>query len=220
MHYKYLPASRLDVLQNLKIRFTPIGLLNDPYEVFGAKGLSTINCGFTGVYDGCLVLSLSKDPNNLLMWSHYADGGAGFVLGLDLNSANCSHIKTLSEEFTIDDVQYEDELPNLNDIDPKQLFLTKPKCWKYEEEARILAISNPEYLVPSHDYSIPMFLYSLPKDAIKKVYVGPNASELTKFYIKYFIEKHQIQCDIIQMVLNPERFGFLEQSKLGLSKNN
>lgn len=31
--YKYLPAERIDVLENLKIRFTQAGSLNDPFEL-------------------------------------------------------------------------------------------------------------------------------------------------------------------------------------------
>ncbi len=31
--YKYLPSSRLDVILNSQIRFTPLGALNDPYEL-------------------------------------------------------------------------------------------------------------------------------------------------------------------------------------------
>ena len=32
MLYKYLPPERIDVLENLKIRFSPLKSLNDPYE--------------------------------------------------------------------------------------------------------------------------------------------------------------------------------------------
>ena len=32
MLFKYLPAERIDVLENLKIRFSPLGSLNDPFE--------------------------------------------------------------------------------------------------------------------------------------------------------------------------------------------
>lgn len=32
--YKYLPPSRIDVLQNLRIRFTQVSALNDPFESF------------------------------------------------------------------------------------------------------------------------------------------------------------------------------------------
>lgn len=37
--YKFVPAARIDILQNGRIRFTPPALLNDPFEmtpVFGA----------------------------------------------------------------------------------------------------------------------------------------------------------------------------------------
>jgi hypothetical protein len=34
MLYKYLPSERIDVLDNLKVRFSPLKSLNDPYEAF------------------------------------------------------------------------------------------------------------------------------------------------------------------------------------------
>jgi len=32
MLYKYLPVERIDVISNLKVRFSPLKSLNDPFE--------------------------------------------------------------------------------------------------------------------------------------------------------------------------------------------
>ncbi len=40
MLYKYLPPERIDVLKNLKIRFSPLGSLNDPFEALPLVDLS------------------------------------------------------------------------------------------------------------------------------------------------------------------------------------
>ncbi|MEY4588162.1 MAG: hypothetical protein RL497_238 [Pseudomonadota bacterium] len=34
MLYKYLPSDRIDVLESLKIRYSPLKALNDPYEIY------------------------------------------------------------------------------------------------------------------------------------------------------------------------------------------
>ncbi|MGF1719669.1 DUF2971 domain-containing protein [Vibrio kyushuensis] len=40
--YKYLPVERIDVLENLKIRFTQLSSLNDPYEMLHSFDVSSI----------------------------------------------------------------------------------------------------------------------------------------------------------------------------------
>ena len=40
MLYKYLPPERIDVLKNLKIRFSPLGSLNVPFEALPLVDLS------------------------------------------------------------------------------------------------------------------------------------------------------------------------------------
>ncbi|WP_052132451.1 DUF2971 domain-containing protein [Vibrio variabilis] len=212
MYFKYLPAERLDVLQNLKIRFSPLSELNDPYEVYGVKEGNIVDMGFSNKYDGCLVLSLSRSRNNLLMWSHYADAGAGFVLELDLNDKNCTHIDSVEEKFKIYDVEYRDELRDINEVEAPDLFLTKPKCWEYEEESRIIAMSDSLYLSPPKDHSSsPLFLYDLPRDSIKTIYIGPTATELTQYYIRHYVEHHNLRCKVIKMVMDTNRFGFFEK---------
>ena len=41
MLYKYLPSDRIDVLEKLKIRFSPLKSLNDPYEVLPSIDVTT-----------------------------------------------------------------------------------------------------------------------------------------------------------------------------------
>src|SRR2546421_10408183 len=99
--YKYLSSDRIDVLQNGVIRFTQPAALNDPYEsrpnlcefrrsieraLRDASGVIPTADDLHGIQEaisetfgrlnednasGLVFLSLSKNRNNLLMWSHY-----------------------------------------------------------------------------------------------------------------------------------------------------
>ena len=100
MLYKYITAERVDVLQNLKVRFTPYNQLNDPYECrfvlnpiprerrkakaddYEAEWVEVERWLQTHV--GQLgMLCLSRTSRNLLMWSHYAANHSGLVVAFD-----------------------------------------------------------------------------------------------------------------------------------------
>jgi len=55
--FKYLPIERIDVIQNLKIRFTPLISLNDPFEALPLVDLSDV--------ESELMLSIEKDAEEL-----------------------------------------------------------------------------------------------------------------------------------------------------------
>ncbi|MDD1859799.1 DUF2971 domain-containing protein [Klebsiella pneumoniae] len=105
--YKYLSQNvAAKVIKNPTMRFTPIGELNDPFEATssfyeneGGERPSLVSLSY------CYgALSLSRNPLNPVMWSHYAIGRkykfqkgyvvdrnnkshAGVVIGIDAESA-------------------------------------------------------------------------------------------------------------------------------------
>ena len=100
MLYKYATSDRVDILQNMKVRFTPFDQLNDPFECWflvepmpSEKERATEDdyvaewatvCVWLGNRIGQLgLLCLSRCCDNLLMWSHYASDHRGIVLGFD-----------------------------------------------------------------------------------------------------------------------------------------
>ena len=83
------------------------------------------------------IICFSKRRNNLLMWSHYANGHKGFVVGFDI-----------PPELTPESVQYQTRrlpwnfLPESNNFaigsEIKNLILRKSIHWRYEKEVRVL----------------------------------------------------------------------------------
>src|SRR5271154_115746 len=99
-YYKYVMPERVDILENLRIRFTQVSALNDPFESFPAvrlpdgqpKGelfgesarIEAFQSRIRLITDSTFgILSLSKTPDNVLMWSHYAKSHCGFVIEFD-----------------------------------------------------------------------------------------------------------------------------------------
>jgi len=104
----------------------------------------------------------SEIPNNLLMWSHYADKQTGFCLEFD----------TAYQPFTkAYKVEYVTDFPELNisklftDSDEMitKLFCTKSKDWSYEKEWRCLhtVVNTP---------------FSYDSSTLTGVYFGPETS--------------------------------------------
>ena len=104
------------------------------------------------------VISLTQIPNNILMWSHYAENHYGFCLEFEFKK-----IPITTQDYIMKPVNYVTKFPLL-DIDKinnkteyiigsdpkikleidwdnpnlKKVIFTKSKCWEYEKEWRIL----------------------------------------------------------------------------------
>lgn len=137
-NYKYI----LDILLNQKLYSASFRNLNDNFEGqfyyeeppnFPRYRLNP------NKEEHLSICSFSKNYTSHLMWSHYADGHRGFVIGFD-----------------IDETQYDVVMVNYNGLstfsyfpikleDLKVVFLNKLKEWSYEEEYRIIT-KKQEYV--------------------------------------------------------------------------
>jgi hypothetical protein len=168
--YKYVSfSSAVKIIKGESIGFTCLEDLNDPFEGtnFGFSSLGDVKPqsatrafrnNFSRRY---ALLSLTRNPLNPLMWSHYGDSHKGVVIGIDIASAGLMS----SEEFVIpaqlgeityvatknkdlngipsieklnkikkDDLKFGSEIKNYL----KQAFLYKSLEWGYEEEVRVI----------------------------------------------------------------------------------
>jgi hypothetical protein len=85
------------------------------------------------------IACLTTKHDDMLMWSHYADGHRGFCLEFD--GSKPPFAKAM-------EVRYADSIPRINIIDVlsdrdagtmlEAMVLTKASCWRYEHEWRII----------------------------------------------------------------------------------
>lgn len=91
------------------------------------------------------VVSLSKNPRNILMWSHYAHYHQGFVLEFRIPLLGYKEDIPLTEQRLMPlPVNYSERRPHVDFALPKgpgfleDLLLTKSMDWQYEEEERVI----------------------------------------------------------------------------------
>ena len=97
------------------------------------------------------IFSLTEDPHNIVMWSHYADSHKGICVGFDMQEFDkcCNTIFTQSGLIIdLHKIEYKDKFPvferdkmSVEDHGVKPL-ITKSEYWNYEKEWRLISINN------------------------------------------------------------------------------
>jgi hypothetical protein len=206
--FKYLPPERIDVLENMKIRFTSVVSLNDPYESLMRLGDVNAFVDHTRGDNGFKFVSLSRNNENLLMWSHYSASHEGYVLAFDRNHPFFS---------TAEAVRYRRIRANFNgakipcskeDI-LKHVVLEKAIDWAYEEEERLFLQDTPDSAINigKDKWGQPIILNSIPEDCILGVYLGVKASEEFKKQIIEVLKKHATQIPLFQFSTKSTEFA-------------
>lgn len=245
--YKYVSfESGSKILSGETIGFTRLNDFNDPFEstAFGfegregldskAKQTLSLKNNFSNNYG---VLSLTKNPLNPLMWSHYSDSHRGMVIGFDVDEAGFNndgfiikakdgvmryrktqlrndYVPTDSDLRNIgNDKEFSLTSPNKNIF--KRAFLEKQKCWKYEDEVRIVKnlkasdllrqfkkdeIRKNNYIGQSWSYVLngynPLYLYHFPITAIKEVYIGKNTQKFLEQEYNFLENNREKRCEL------------------------
>ncbi|KAE8436619.1 DUF2971 domain-containing protein [Vreelandella piezotolerans] len=168
--YKYMSfGAARNVIDTLSLGFSCLEDLNDPFEctAFGFKDSDKSISAKTAT-DACRnrfsrkygVLSLTRQPLNTLMWSHYGDSHRGVVLGFDCDSAGFSDpqsnlIPSQYGEMVYSATKPHNDLPVIGEHElmnlggslrfdsnafnlMKRAFLYKSLEWAYEEEIRVV----------------------------------------------------------------------------------
>lgn len=153
------------------------------------------------------IFCCTKTPNNILMWSHYADNHKGICVEFVDNFINIlkDSCKNKYADVYNRDMQYDNKRKNFNDMmqenDPNPLY-QKAKCWKYEQEHRIFirskSINFPENIILNEDY-------------MKKIYIGCNTSVEDFFNLEKAIG-YKLKCStIVFMCLDENEFKLKEK---------
>ncbi|EMP56956.1 hypothetical protein MSNKSG1_02816 [Marinobacter santoriniensis NKSG1] len=179
MLYKFLPPERVDVLEALRIRFTSVVSLNDPFECLLKIGEKEYELSPRDAVNSVNFVSLSRNHKNLLMWAHYADCHKGFVVAFHRNHRYFRDSNS---------VRYRRQRLDLNGAQPhrltpeeitKSITLEKAVDWAYEEEERLFLEDVPKDImsVGTDHWQQPILLNSFPKASLAAVYLGLRASE-------------------------------------------
>jgi len=135
------------------------------------------------------ILCLSEVPDNILMWSHYAEGHQGFCLQFENTDIRAQKVK------------YAESYPEANylltpqDDQRKFTLLTKSNHWCYEKEWRII-----EY---HHDPGTSKF----PKEKITGVIFGSEMHPKIKQLIRQWIAGREPRINVYEAKKKHRKYG-------------
>jgi hypothetical protein len=160
--YKYLCAKfALKTVVEQRMKISEFADMNDPFE------LSGVAFSNPRVYDNLICLAneqkwgalcLSKDWNNPLLWSHYADKHRGLCLGFEtgpkVEVLNLTYVDTVQQLSTggFERLAETRNLPGSQTPEARRkakeplirVLSTKFKKWEYENEARLIVSMEVE----------------------------------------------------------------------------
>lgn len=137
MLYKYRGFSNLlfalDIFVEQRLYAAGFETLNDPMEGHYVYEDGTLTQqqidAIYGQKRQLSILSLSETPNNMLMWSYYAESNRGMVVGVEISDENAQIVP----------IDYVDELTlekTHTDL-PIRILSKKLKPWSHEQERRV-----------------------------------------------------------------------------------
>lgn len=147
--YKYSPfnLNTLDSLINQYFYLPQKNQLNDPIEMPAISKIGSEHL----IDSDYRICSFSKNPNSMLMWSHYTENHQGIMVEYQFgsgipNACGIGRVKyTNGEKRKIEQDKY---IFN-------QYLLTKNKEWSYEEEVRLMSYKLDKVYYSSYEYPNP-----------------------------------------------------------------
>jgi hypothetical protein len=138
--YKYLPPERIDVLENMQVRFSRPSDFNDTFDshylVPRSEGIAASAARYR-LKNRLGLLCLTERPDNHLMWVHYAQKHTGFILGFNANAPFFSE-----NGRNLRKVIYQNRPNVVSEADANVCFY-KSDAWKYEREWRCVRSFQP-----------------------------------------------------------------------------
>ncbi|MDB5782322.1 DUF2971 domain-containing protein [Caballeronia mineralivorans] len=153
------------------------------------------------------ILCLSKAPNSILMWSHYADQYQGAVIAFDGDH----------EVFTgLVPIEYVEERPKKH-IDtyksepvPLAELCAKSLEWQYEQEVRVIrALRDCKKTEHSDSRGFPVFTADVPQNAIVTVALGERTSVVQQREIYNLL--HQTKIGLTLSAVDNVGYGFRQE---------
>lgn len=197
------------MIKSLKIRFTQLLSLNDPFEHSLRIGEHEYVLDEKESTDEVKFVSLSRNYANLLMWSHYAASHTGFCIGFSRDNAYFSNAES---------VRYRRLRSNLNGVSvaslvpgsiTRKVALEKAIDWAYEEEERLFSddVDAESFEVGVDNWGRKIILNSYPADSLSKIYVGLRASDSLVRDIVFALRNNDLDVELYRAKRSLDEFG-------------
>ena len=142
------------------------------------------------ILNGFAYFCMTKEPDNILMWSHYADSHKGVCLKFDI----LQDLDTFSLTVPVDYNSEYPEFDTLNGNPGVNIITRKSPDWAYEHEHRTVKINA---------YG----LHTIKKDVLAEVIFGCRTSEKDKTLIRDLAKSNGFnRVSFSEAMANPEAY--------------
>lgn len=131
----------VDIVMKKRLFAASYSDLNDPmegrYDYESGEFDSEVKDFIEKQKEKLRICSLSKIPDNELMWSHYAEGHRGVVVGVEVDESRYKVVR----------VKYHEGLKKVGLMDisnatAQEIFSHKLDFWQYEQEVRVFVVGT------------------------------------------------------------------------------
>ena len=151
------------------------------------------------------VLCLSESPDDIVMWSHYADGHQGIVLEF-----NKEELGSVSDFSYFKKVDYKNNVVTLEDLNmntdkpnelARMILLMKTERWGYENEWRIIVDPSGRKDVPN------CRIFTFPQRALTGVICGCNMTPQDKYAVRMWLNDGNHHAQMHQAIKENETYS-------------
>lgn len=205
--YEGLPRAqrRIFSLKEFTKLYDSLGVLSEATKEMEARTPHFADSILKELANNIGVLCLTKQPDNLLMWAHYAEAHKGFVIEFDEHSDFFNQRRSDKDEYGyLREVIYQQERPKivLSNAHGIELLLTKGLIWKPEEEWRMLWPRSNNPTAP--------YLLDFPPSMVKSVILGCNmASEHKEMIHNILSSEKYVSTECNEYKLCPQEYKLI-----------
>jgi hypothetical protein len=127
------------------------------------------------VADRIGVLCLSSVCDSSLMWSHYADGHRGFVIGMNQRSPWFDRPRADDDCYQLLEIEYGHPAASVSLLELGRGTQMKAPEWSYEREWRMCAPLEDADQVTEKDGEA-IYLFSIPPECISEIILGSRTT--------------------------------------------
>lgn len=135
----------LDILINKRLYAASFNKLNDPMEGVFTYSQDKANPSFIEQMkmhkSELQICSLSKTHNNSVMWSYYASGHEGLVIGVSIDTSGDNYVEIEKVTYAKNNI-FRGFLGSDAETEAKKVLTKKLSAWRHEQEIRVFSRSN------------------------------------------------------------------------------
>lgn len=141
------------------------------------------------------IVSLSKIPNDLLMWAHYSKSHSGFCIGLEIRYV----FKNFGPKLNLAEMIYREDMPEIDLFEHPVTFYakllgTKSFHWQYEKEVRLIRRGFVRRSL------------NITHAAVKEIYLGATMAVKEKLILIQKLKTVYPEIKIFDCSLSKDRF--------------